>query len=187
MNSEAFEFLAKIREALIATDISYMVVGSTVVNWIGRPLTTFDVDIVIHPKRDQIIALVRRLSELGMYIDEHSAIDALARQSMVNALDADTGWKADFIMLRDDEYQRTSFARRVNHESPVGAMPIQTAEDVILSKLDWRKDSQSEKQLRDVVGVFDTWRSKLDAAYLRQWADVLGVREEVETLYRRPE
>ena len=38
-----------------------------------------------------------------------------------------------------------------------------------------------------LLAVLDIWRPKLDADYLRRWADELGVGEEVEELFRRPE
>ncbi len=185
--NDASRFLSDVRDAIVASGMPHMIVGSTVVNWIGPPRTTNDVDIVIEPTRDQLMVLIHRLVEAGMYIDELTAIEALSLRSMVNAIDADTGWKADFIVLRDDAFSRQAFSRRLEHLTPVGALSIQTPEDLILSKLSWRKESQSERQMRDVVGVFDIWRSKLDATYLRKWAVVLDVAAEVEELYCRPE
>ena len=50
-------------------------------------------------------------------------------------------------------------------------------EDVILSKLDWSRRSESERQYRDALGVAKAQRSALDLAYLAHWADDLGVTD----------
>ena len=39
------------------------------------------------------------------------------------------------------------------------------------------KDSQSEKQRRDVFGVVSVQRESLDYGYLHRWAAILGVAE----------
>jgi hypothetical protein len=46
---------------------------------------------------------------------------------------------------------------------------LQTAEDTVLSKLLWARDSDSERQLRDVHGILST-QTGLDLPYLRLWA-----------------
>jgi hypothetical protein len=48
---------------------------------------------------------------------------------------------------------------------------IVNREDLLLSKLDWAKDSGSELQQRDARSLIDT----VDRAYVEQWARRLGV------------
>jgi hypothetical protein len=52
-------------------------------------------------------------------------------------------------------------------------------EDLILSKLEWAKDSRSEFQLTDARNLLHSV-SGLDSDYLARWAKELGV----ESLYR---
>ena len=68
-------------------------------------------------------------------------------------------------------------------------LQVVSAEDAILSKLEWAKVSGSERQFRDAVGVGLVQRSALDREYLSRWACELGVEgllarlwQEVETL-----
>lgn len=187
MMDDASRFLGAVRDAIVRADMPHMVVGSTVVNWIGPPRTTNDVDIVVQPTLDQMLLFVRHLVAAGMYVDEQTAVEALSLRSMVNVIDPESGWKADLIVLPEDAFSREAFSRRTDHLTPIGTFSIQSPEDLILSKLNWRKESQSERQLRDVIGVFDIWRKRLDAAYLRRWARELGVDAEVDELYKRPE
>ncbi len=55
-------------------------------------------------------------------------------------------------------------------------------EDIILSKLEWSKDSQSEQQFGDALGVAVVQWDRLDVDYLRKWAKELQVRESLEQL-----
>lgn len=180
-------FLSVVRRALIDHAIPHMVVGSTAVGWLGHPRSTNDVDVIVDPTPQQMIAFARAMSAAGFYMDEQSALEALQRRSMVNAIDPATGWKVDLIVLDERPYSQMEFARRFEHESPAGTFDVQTPEDIILSKLLWGKDSESEKQFRDVVGVFDIWRPQLDVEYLKKWADEIGVRELLDELFARPE
>ena len=52
-------------------------------------------------------------------------------------------------------------------------------EDLILSKLDWAKESRSQMQLDDVRNLLRSVQG-LDTEYLNRWADRLGLT----TLYQ---
>ena len=58
---------------------------------------------------------------------------------------------------------------------------IGSGEDLILSKLAWAKDTESELQMRDVRNLMS---SEVDTGYLRQWAPKLGVSELLEDCLR---
>lgn len=51
-------------------------------------------------------------------------------------------------------------------------------EDVILSKLEWAKLGESERQLEDVSRLVQVRGNDLDSAYLGHWIGVLGVARE---------
>jgi hypothetical protein len=59
---------------------------------------------------------------------------------------------------------------------------ITTAEDAILHKLYWHKITPSDRQLQDAAGVYAIQADALDSAYLREWAAILGVEPELESL-----
>ena len=53
-------------------------------------------------------------------------------------------------------------------------------EDIILAKLDWYiKSGHSERQWQDILGIIKTQGLRLDLAYLKHWAETLGLRDEL--------
>ena len=50
-----------------------------------------------------------------------------------------------------------------------------TAEDLILSKLEWAKMGESERQIRDAAVVAEKRSRKLDRDYIEKWVRELGL------------
>jgi hypothetical protein len=99
-----------------------------------------------------------------------------------NAIDNRSGLKVDFWMLRQEPFDEMMFSRRVHIELFGVSGWIATAEDVILHKLYWNVISPSDRQLGDAAGVVAVSGPELDLAYLRQWANRLGVSTTLEEL-----
>ena len=172
-------FLLEIVDLLVVAEIPYMVVGSHSSGVHGRARTTEDVDFVIDPNAEQ---LARFLSSLGdrYYTSPEGAREALARRSMFNVIDYDEGYKADLIVRKARPFSVEEFRRRQAQPLYGRQLPVATAEDVILSKLEWNRITPSERQIRDAFHVASVQRDALDRAYLRHWAAALGVTAELE-------
>jgi hypothetical protein len=84
--------------------------------------------------------------------------------------------KVDFIVQPDAEYQRTELGRRRQVTFEGVPIWIIAPEDLVLSKLDWARQSRSERQLTDVRNVLSACDA-LDWTYLRIWAARLGLEE----------
>ena len=81
--------------------------------------------------------------------------------------------------VKDRPFSAEEFRRRI--PGLVSGVPVfvASAEDTILSKLEWSKASGSERQVRDVVAILQVQRSTLDFAYLERWAAELGIAEQL--------
>jgi hypothetical protein len=171
--------LEKLISIIESTGIPYAVCGSLSSGFHGQPRATNDADIIIAPTQDQLAKLIKSL-ETSYYISSEAAFEAMKIHSMFNVIDNEFGWKADLIFRQDNPYQLSKFNRRRRVKLMGIDLWILSPEDVILSKLDWAKDSGSDLQFRDVFGVIKVQWDKLDWDYLRHWAKELDVNKNLE-------
>lgn len=150
-----------------------MVSGSVASTHHGEPRSTQDVDLVVDPTHDALVSFVESLDRARFFIDD--ALAALEHRSQCNVVDSTTGWKVDLIMCKDRPFSRMELSRRQPLTILGVATHVATAEDVILSKLEWAKDSGSERQHRDVVAMLRLRGAELDDPYLETWANELQV------------
>lgn len=176
---EQAQFLQKLTDLLEAAGIAYAVCGSLGSSLHGQPRATNDADIIITPTADQLARFLKSL-EFGYYVSSEAASEAMSQRSMFNVIDSELGWKADLIFRKDNPYHLAEFNRRIKARVMGIDLWILSPEDVILSKLNWAKNSESNLQYRDVLGVIKLQWDKLDWEYLRHWAKELGVEETLE-------
>lgn len=178
------EFLLEMLSLLESAGVPYMVAGSIASTYHGRPRSTQDVDLVIDAGRDRVQAFVQLCRERRCYADPVDADDALLHRSMFNIVDPASGYKLDVIIRKDRPFSHEEFARRRAANVPGGTVFMVSAEDAILSKLEWAREGDSERQYRDALGIVLTQGPRLDSGYLRRWARELGVAEYLERLER---
>lgn len=162
--------------------IPYMLTGSVAASYHGRPRTTQDADVVIDPSADQLDTLVRDLTSAGFYVDADGARRALSRRSQFNAIETRHAAKIDLIIRKERPFSLEEFERRQRVDLAFAPdVAIVSAEDAILSKLEWaRRSGESERQLRDAAGILEL-NPGLDREYISRWALSLGV----DDLWRR--
>jgi hypothetical protein len=173
--------LGDLAERLIALfdrfRIPYMFVGSVASSFHGEPRMTRDLDIVIDPSPDGLAGLVGALVDAGFYADADAANQALADRSQFNVIDPTSGWKADLIIRKERPFSREEFARRQPADLLGGSAFVATVEDSIISKLEWARAGESERQLRDVAAILAVWGESLDRPYVDRWVRELGLQD----------
>jgi len=172
------EVFRRVSEVLDSAAIPYMLTGSFASSYYGVLRATHDIDIVIAPSPQQIRELVKHLNEADYYADEQAALDAQRERSMFNAIDNQTGWKVDFIFCKVIAYSREAFQRRRAVEFQGSKMFVASPEDVIVSKLDWAKMSESARQIDDVAAVLKKQHKAIDRPYIEKWVHELGLSSE---------
>jgi hypothetical protein len=165
--TELQEFLRRVITGLDVTEIPYMLVGSVASSAHGNPRSTYDLDIVIAPTAMQLSSVVSEFQK-DLYADVASAEQAMANRSMFNVIDFKKGLKADLILLKDREFGKVEFGRRQKVEVFGSYAWVASAEDVILSKLEWSKLGDSERQYRDAMQVAATQHLTLDLNYFEE-------------------
>jgi hypothetical protein len=177
------DFLRALSDRLLAARIPFMVSGSLASSFHGHARATNDMDFVIDPDEPALLAFVRSLPD-EWYVSEPAARDALHRRSMFNVIDTASGWKADLIVRKDRPFSEGEMRRSVPANVQGTPLPLVSAEDSILSKLEWAKDAGSHRQYQDALGVAVVRWDDLDREYLKRWATELGVAEDLDRLLR---
>jgi hypothetical protein len=170
----AADLLATAITLLDRAGVPFMVTGSYASSYHGEPRATLDLDIVIDPDAGSLARLIAGLVAARFYVDADAATSALAERGVFNAIGRDAS-KIDFIVRKDRPFSKAEFERRI----PVDLLGtpgfMATAEDMIIAKLEWAAASDSERQLRDVEGMWAANRERLDQAYVGRWIEALGL------------
>jgi hypothetical protein len=172
----AESLLRALATALGDAGIPFMLTGSLASAYHGAGRATWDLDLVIDPQLPaHLETFVRAVENLGMYVSEDAAREALARHSMFNVVDIESGWKADLLIMKPRAFSREEFGRRLAVQFLGVSLEIATLEDVIISKLEWAKLGESGRQLEDVASLLRIRRDDLDAGYVERWVRALGL------------
>lgn len=181
------EVLRRIAPKLEKSDTPYMVTGSVAASFYGLARGTQDIDLVISSSPEKLRALIEFLPEQEYYAMLEDALEAYGRHSLFNVLDMVAGWKIDFIFQKPGPFSRSAFERRrpVSFEGVASSMI--SVEDLVLSKLEWSKMSESERQIRDAAIVLEKRSREIDRDYLNKWVKELGLKSQWESARRLAE
>lgn len=176
--SDELDVLKSVTAQLDGAGIPYMVTGSMAANFYTVPRMTRDINLVIElSERD--VDRVTRLFQEEYYVDRDMVQRAIRDQAMFNMIHNALVVKVDCVVRKETDYRREEFGRRRAVSIAGRQVFIVSPEDLILSKLDWAKESRSQVQLDDVRNLLRSVQ-ELDRAYLTRWADRLGL----SSLYR---
>ncbi len=172
------EVFRRITAALDQAGITYMLSGSFASTFYGAPRSTQDIDFVIDATPEQVRRFAEGLPSEKYYVDPDAALEAHRRRSMFNVIDLATGWKIDLIIRKTREFSQEEFRRR--QRVAVQGVPVfvATAEDAIISKLEWSKWAQSQRHIEDVAGILRLRWPSLDRPYLEKWIVQLGLDDQ---------
>ena len=170
-------------EHLEKHEVPYAITGSVASGLHGDPVQSQDVDFALRMLPSQARDLAASLPERFYRSAEH--LEAVAKVGgMANLIDSKTGLKIDLSVLEHTPYYNEVMARRVLMPfDPHGpSFYVVTAEDIILMKLLWRRESRSEKQWSNALGVARIKRTTLDWKYLLGHARFLGIEGDLVKL-----
>ncbi len=168
------DFLKRLLKKLSESGISFMLVGSVAASYHGYPRTTMDIDTVVEADPMDLHRFARSLGK-GYYVNEEEIDQAVQFQRAFNIIDEASGYKADLIIRKNRPFSLNEFSRRLQVEILGITAAMATAEDVILSKLEWSKLGASERQWEDALKVTQTQAGNLDLDYIEKWSHELEV------------
>jgi hypothetical protein len=172
--------LLPVLRALEELEVPHYIGGSLASSAHGVPRASIDADVIAALQPRHADSLIAALSD-AYYLSEERLREAIARRSSSNVIHLDTMIKIDIFVAKDRAVDRRALERRERATIGGGypALPIASAEDIVLAKLEWYRlgGEISTRQWEDVAGVLRTNRGTLDVAYLRTGAAELGVSE----------
>jgi hypothetical protein len=174
----AAEIFRRITAAFDQAGIAYMLTGSFASAYYGALRSTQDIDFVIEATASQIEAFTRSLPSEEYYADLDAALEAHRRESMFNVIDLLAGWKIDLIFRKSRAFSQEEFQRRKPADLHGLTVFVSSAEDIIVAKLEWSKQSQSHRQIEDVAAILRLRGESLDRSYLEKWTRELNVEKE---------
>lgn len=165
----ADEAVVAVLDALEATAVPYMIVGSLASNFHGIPRSTRDADFVVEFETGS-------LQRLG---DALPADLALQRQGSFETVTGtmryliellDSPFVCELFVRSDDPHDLERFGRRLRVRVFDRVASIASAEDTIVTKLRWTLEAQRPKDREDIRNILAIRGSELDWAYVRRWS-----------------
>lgn len=155
-----------------------MLTGSFASAYYGVPRATQDVDFVIAGTPEELQRFVTLLPHDQYYEDLTPLLQSKQHPTMFNVVDLNTGWKIDLILRKERAFSKTEFERRQAATIQGIPMFIASAEDVVISKLEWAKLGRSARQIEDVAAILRVSWTEMDREYLRHWIKELELTTE---------
>jgi hypothetical protein len=180
--SDLLAALRPVLDTLGRLGVRHFVGGSVASSAHGIARASLDVDVVAELQPAHAGALVAALRD-AYYIDELRVREAIQGRRSFNLIHLSTMFKVDVFVSRGRSFDASSFSRarqeHLSQESGDPGIPLASAEDVLLAKLDWFREGgeTSERQWEDVKGLLRVGAGTLDAVYLAHWAATVGVAD----------
>jgi hypothetical protein len=176
--SELWDALLPVVEALVSLEVPYYVGGSIASSVTGVARATLDADLVAALRSEHAEPLAALLVP-HYYVDVEMIQNAVRRSSSFNVIHLATMFKVDIFVPQNTPFARENMRRRLALEVPeIGrTLYICAPEDTVLHKLLWYAAGSgvSDRQWYDLQGVLRLQAHGLDLAYLQHWAVVLGI------------
>lgn len=166
------QLLQKVCNILENEQIPYMFSGSMALNVYTLPRMTRDIDLVVKMKEEDVEKFVKAFQN-DFYCYEPTIKQEVLRQGMFNLIDNQTSLKVDFIVCKDTLYRQTEFERRQKTTVLGFDAWVVSIEDLIISKLIWIQQLQSEKQMLDIQSLLEI--KQIDVEYLEKWVKKLNL------------
>jgi len=159
-------FLKVLVDYFTREKIPYMLSGSVAMSIYSLPRFTRDFDFIVYLQPKDVKGLIDYFKD-GYYCDKDAVSDAIANKTMFNIIDHQSSYKADFIILKNEPYRLTEFERRKEVDFLNMKISIVSPEDLIISKIIWIQQIQSDIQKEDIRILLQM--NGLDRIYIDNW------------------
>ena len=149
--------------------IPYMITGAVAGIIYGEPRLTNDIDLVIDLKNEDIERFADSFPIEEFYCPPQEVLKLEVSRSLrghFNLIHHETGFKADIYTSGRDELHHWGLNNRNSVNINNDEFWLAPVEYVILRKLEYYREGQSEKHLRDISGILAVSSEKIDYNFL---------------------
>ena len=140
-------------------------------NYYAQPRMTRDIDIIVEiSDPGKFFDLFKE----DYYINLNAIKAAIKEERSFNIIHNGEIVKVDFIIRKNSEYRKKEFERRIKIKLEDFEIFIVSIEDLIISKVIWALDSDSDMQNRDIKTLLS---EKVDLEYIEKWAEKLNITD----------
>jgi hypothetical protein len=175
---ELYDLLKYLINALEKLQIKYFITGSIASMFYGEPRFTNDIDVVADIKEEQIAGLMKLFPESKFYLSKDTVKNAIKNKSQFNIIHPASGLKIDIVISKEDDFDKSRF-NRSKRVTPVEAIRAKFAspEDVIIMKMKYYKEGESEKHLRDIASIMKISGDEIDKSYIELWVNKFSLSD----------
>lgn len=157
--------------------LPYMIVGSIAGSIYGEPRLTNDLDIVLATTTTSADAMIQSFNAAEFYVPPREIfIQEISRGGQTNLIHHSSGVKIDLMFQKKSPHALEEFKRRKRMEILRGLEAwVAAPEDVIIAKLRFYREGESEKHLIDIRGILAN--TQVDRVYLSKWVSALDLEK----------
>lgn len=182
MNTQ--EIVSKVVEALHVADVPFLLTGSLASGYYGIIRSTQDADFVVQ-MRPGDIGRIRDLLRDDFEAEQQACFETITGQVMHVFRYRPLGFTIELFEMGDEPFDVERFRRRIRTTLPGFARDVwlPSPEDIVVTKLLWRKRGGRAKDYDDVRGVLAVQNhDALDWGYMRAWCERHGTVDLLEEL-----
>jgi predicted nucleotidyltransferase len=169
----------RVIDALNASRVNYMLVGSFSTNAYGIPRSTKDADFVLQLEGDLAPEFYEELGD-DFEIDPQLRFETNTGTFKQEIHFSGTPFTVELFRLSKDGFDQERFRRKVPVKLLGRETFIPTAEDVVIMKARWLRD----KDRADIKNVLTVQRGKLDWPYIEKWCREHGTLAKLGEIQR---
>jgi len=171
-------FFAPLIQPLDQAAIPYMVTGGAAAIIYGEPRLTLDVDVVILIQPGQVKGLHQSFPESRFYVPPEDVIREEASRSDAghfNIIHHESGLRADVYCVGQDSLNQWGLQNRRQIEVEGLDLWVAPPEFVILKKMAYYREGQSEKHLLDIRAMLKISSDDIDLKEISYWVNEIGL------------
>lgn len=162
------EAIIAVVDALEASGLPYMVVGSLSSNYYGVPRSTGDADFVIALAGRPITDILQRLGP-EFQLEQQMSFETITATQRYKLHVSGTQFEVELFLLGSEAHDQSRFNRRRRVAFYGRNAFVPSPEDVVVTKLRWSLQGSRWKDRDDVRNVLAVQAGNLDWDYMQRW------------------